>query len=298
MRASTVGQRYANQLQDTKKQSIVLPRGTVSRVVGCSLCVCLTLLGAVVFAGWEIRLLRGAAAAERRASLQAAHEHSVTLARVVMELQAELDAQEDHDRNVLQLYLQLEQACPPTRTRALPAARSIGWVTRPAHPAADAPPQEKLPQLHRKVSAAGAHCGREGHAIVETALNEMGTEMHRHAQAMLDKLQRQGGRNRRRAQELAAHISSISRADRARQRAAAAVGDGLPWSDSDLVAPLEALEKQLSRPNATFELSVELMSEWEKASTRQPPARQRARTLLLPPAPPSACPVAARPRAE
>ena len=181
----------------------------------------LAVLGALLV--WALVATQRSLAAERTAAA-AAHASSVRLVRLSMELQSELDAQEDHDRWTLQLYLRLER--------------------------------ELLPKLHRGVSGAVKGCTEASRAAAEAALSELGEDAHRHSQAMLQALQRQGSRARKRAQEVASSILAQSRSDRERQLAS-----GGSWSDSDLEGPLIALARQLRRPNATFELPLETLRE-------------------------------------
>jgi len=115
--------------------------------------------------------------------------------------------------------------------------------------------------LHRGVSGAVKGCTEASRAAAEAARSELGEDAHRHSQAMLQALQRQGSRARKRAQEVASSILAQSRSDRQRQLAS-----GGSWSDSDLEGPLIALARQLRRPNATFELPLETLREWEDAS--------------------------------
>ena len=189
-------------------------------------------VGAIIF----IAMLSYAAVAMRRALLaerlagEAAHASSVQFVRLAMELQAELDEQEDHYRRVLQLYLSLER--------------------------------EHLPDLQHKITSAAKECSNPAAAQAATrALADFGEQAHQHSNAMLDALQRQASRAHRRAQELAQSMLSQARADRERVRQS---GQG-HWSDADLEGPLLALYRRLRRPNATFELPLPTLSEWERA---------------------------------
>ena len=159
-----------------------------------------------------------------REAAEAAHASAVRLVRLAFELQSELDEQEDHDRWTLQLYLQLER--------------------------------EHLPQLHRAITA---ECKS---TRAEKALADFGESAHRHSHAMLQALQRQGARARKRAGDLASSVLSQAKADRQRLRE---VG-GTTWKDVDLEPPLVALARQLRRPNATFELPLDTLREWEDAA--------------------------------
>lgn len=164
------------------------------------------------------------------AAAAAAHESSLRLVHLAMELQSELDAQEDHDRWTLQLYLRLER--------------------------------ETLPKVHHEVTSALQSCPSVARAAAEKALGDLGEDAHRHSHAMLEALQRQGARARKRAHELASDVLAQARADRERLRERS----GEPWSDSDLEAPLKALARTLRRPNATFELPLDLLAQWESAA--------------------------------
>jgi len=163
-----------------------------------------------------------------RAAAAAAHNSSVRFVRLGMELQAELDEQEVHDRNTLQLYLALER--------------------------------EHLPQLQRALTSAADMCSNEVAAkAAHAALSDFGEQAHAHSQQMLDALHHQAARAHRRAQELAQHVLSQARTDRERVR----LSGGKDWSDADLEGPLLALYRRLRRPNATFELSLQTLSLWE-----------------------------------
>lgn len=150
-----------------------------------------------------------------------------------MELQSELDAQEDHDRWTLQLYLRLEK--------------------------------ESMPSLQRELNAAIEACPDSARARAHKALGNFGEEAHRHSAAMLQALQRQGARARKRSAELAQSVLAQAKADRERLRALGR-GDAAMWQDADLEGPLVALSRQLRRPNATFALEERTMREWEEAA--------------------------------
>jgi hypothetical protein len=166
-----------------------------------------------------------------RQAAEAEHASTIRLVRLALELQSELDAQEDHDRWTLQLYLRLER--------------------------------EHLPKLHRAVSSAtGKGCSAASQTAATEALGDFEEEAHRHSHAMLDALQRQGSRARKRAHELASSILVQAKVDRERLRTSGGTG----WSDADLEGPLVALWHRLRRPNATFELSLDDLGEWEAAS--------------------------------
>ena len=204
------------QLQEERKhQRIVVQRQALLRAIGVVAVLLFTLVGALFLAGWEVSLLRGEQAAERRAAMRAAHESSVALVRTVMELQSELDIQEDHDRNTLQLYLQLER--------------------------------EKIPRLHGELTKAAAGCPAAPKEAVESSLTAFGKDIHHHSEIMLAALQHHGARARKRAQALIGEISSLARADRLRLASLRANG-GTGWSDADLEAPLRALSKRCARP--------------------------------------------------
>ena len=68
-------------------------------------------------------------------------------------------------------------------------------------------------------------------------------------------------RARARANELAADVAKLARADRQRLRVQAAAAGEADWSDEELEAPLAALLRALQRPNATFELAPEVSHE-------------------------------------
>lgn len=146
---------------------------------------------------------------------------------------SQLDAQEDHDRWTLQLYLRLER--------------------------------ETMPKLTRELNAAIGACPDAARARAHKALGGFGEEAHRHSQAMLQALQRQGARARKRSSELAQSVLQQARADRERLRTLGR-GDAASWQDSDLEAPLVALSRQLARPNATFLLDDATMRQWEEVA--------------------------------
>jgi hypothetical protein len=181
---------------------------------------------------WALNATYKAVSADRLAA-EAAHTSSVRLVRLAMELQAELDAQEDHDRWTLQLYLRLER--------------------------------ETMPALQHNLEKALHSCPEAARDHARKALGEFGEDAHRHSHAMLQALQRQGARNRKRSQELASSVLAQARADRERLRASGRGADS-GWSDADLEGPLVALARALRRPNATFELALDRMREWENAA--------------------------------
>ena len=210
---------------DRKKNALVLQRAALLRgALLCALCLAVV-VGGILAAGWEIHLLRSSTAHAQREALVAAHHSSVQLVSRTLSLQSELDMQEDHDRAVLQLYLQLER--------------------------------EALPHLLLQLTTATAGCGDEARQRVSDATTSLRREMHAHSTQMLDKLQKGAARARARANELAADVAKLARADRQRLRAQAVVGEAA-WSDEELEAPLTALLRALQRPNATFELAPEV----------------------------------------
>lgn len=237
-------------LDDRKKNALVLQRGALLRgALLCALCLAVV-VGGILAAGWEIQLLRASTAQAQRSALVAAHHSSVQLVSRTLSLQSELDMQEDHDRAVLQLYLQLER--------------------------------EALPHLLQQLTTATAGCSDEARQRVSDATTSLRREMHAHSTQMLDKLQKAlstpctrcpaaptdpwsllvqvAARARARANELAADVAKQARADRQRLRAQAAAGEAT-WSDEELEAPLTALLRALQRPNATFELAPEVSHE-------------------------------------
>ena len=179
---------------------------------------------------WAMACAHRAVVAERAAAA-AAHDSSVRLVRLAMELQAELDAQEDHDRWTLQLYLRLER--------------------------------ESIPELHREITAGVSSCPSAAQQHTEKALAAFGEDAHRHSHAMLQALQRQGARNRKRSAELASGVLAQARADRERVRTSGQGPAAAGWSDADLEGPLVALSRALRRPNATFELPLQTLQQWE-----------------------------------
>ena len=143
---------------DRKKNALVLQRGALLRgALLCALCLAVV-LGGILAAGWEIHLLRSSTAQAQREALVAAHHSSVQLVSRTLSLQSELDMQEDHDRAVLQLYLQLER--------------------------------EALPHLLLQLTTATAGCGDEARQRVSDATTSLRREMHAHSTQMLDKLQK------------------------------------------------------------------------------------------------------------
>ena len=237
-------------LDDRKKNALVLQRGALLRgALLCALCLAVV-VGGILAAGWEIQLLRASTAQAQRSALVAAHHSSVQLVSRTLSLQSELDMQEDHDRAVLQLYLQLER--------------------------------EALPHLLQQLTTATAGCSDEARQRVSDATTSLRREMHAHSTQMLDKLQKAlstpcarcpaaptdpwsllvqvAARARARANELAADVAKQARADRQRLRAQAAAGEAA-WSDEELEAPLTALLRALQRPNATFALAPEVSHE-------------------------------------
>lgn len=216
---------------ERKRQNIVVQRTALLQAIAIVGCIVLLLFGALFVMGWEVSVLRSEQAAENRAAVQSAHESSVSLVRTVMELQSELDMQEDHDRNTLQLYLQLER--------------------------------EKIPDLTNKITKAAADCPATPRTALEAALQGFSKETHHHSEIMLSALQLHGSRARKRAQALTGHISALARADRLRLARLRANGG---WSDAELEAPLRALRRRLERPNATIELSEATLAEWERVA--------------------------------
>lgn len=206
-------------------------------------------LGGALVAGWEVRVLRSSTLKAQGELLLAAHRNSVQLVSRTLALQSELDSQEDHDRAVLQLYLQLER--------------------------------ERLPQLLQELTVATAGCDAESKQRVSDAAVKLRQEMHAHSTQMLDKLSKDAGRFRSRSKELAAEVSTLARTDRQRLRSA---DRQLRWSDAELDAPLNALLRSLRRPNATFALPPEILREWEKAAElieREGGADAGLRTTML-----------------
>lgn len=193
---------------------------------------CVGVFTLVVLLGWTLHLARKAVLSERAATA-AAHASAVRLVRLAMELQSELDAQEDHDRWTLQLYLRLEK--------------------------------ETMPALQRELNGAVQACPDQSRARAHKALAGFGEEAHRHSAAMLQALQRQGARARKRSGELAQSVLAQAKADRERLRALGR-GDAAVWQDADLEGPLVALSRSLRRPNATFELDEPTMHKWEEAA--------------------------------
>ena len=122
---------------------------------------------------WALNATYKAISADRVA-LEAAHASSVRLVRLAMELQAELDMMEDHDRWTLNLYLRLER--------------------------------ETMPVLQRDLENAIKACPDHARAHAHKALGAFGEEAHRHSHAMLQALQRQAARNRKRSNELASSV--------------------------------------------------------------------------------------------
>ena len=146
-----------------------------------------------------------------------------------MELQAELDEQEEHSRQMLQLYLSLER--------------------------------DHLPTLQRTVTAAASHCQPGESSQISAALADFGEFAHAHSHSMLDSLHRQASDAHRRAQELTQSMLAQARADRERVQQSGHA----EWSDVDLEGPLAALARRLRRPNATFELPLATLGHWEDA---------------------------------
>ena len=145
-------------LDDRKKNALVLQRGALLRgALLCALCLAMV-VGGILAAGWEIQLLRASTAQAQRSALVAAHHSSVQLVSRTLSLQSELDMQEDHDRAVLQLYLQLER--------------------------------EALPHLLQQLTTATAGCSDEARQRVSDATTSLRREMHAHSTQMLDKLQK------------------------------------------------------------------------------------------------------------
>lgn len=216
---------------DPRRHTITINRHALLRVAAATSCVVISLFGLLLFAGFEFRVMRRSAMAAQEEALASAHEASVRLVRAAMELQTELDAQEDHDRWTLQLYLRLER--------------------------------EQIPAMRHAVTEALPSCSEPSQSAIQRALGEFGSEAHRHSHAMLMALQKQGSRARKRALELATEVNSLARSDRERLRAH---GASPGWSDADLAAPLGGLARRLRRPNATFELSADAMREWEEAA--------------------------------
>ena len=120
-----------------RAKPLVMPRRAFIRLV----CVAATMF--VILIAYSIHNAWRAVGTHREAAA-AAHASSLRLVRLAMELQAELDTQEDHDRWTLQLYLRLEketmpalqremnsaiQACPDAaRTRAGRNSSSAPWM--------------------------------------------------------------------------------------------------------------------------------------------------------------------------
>ncbi len=202
---------------------VLLPRTILIRGVCFGTIVFIGLVTSAIYA------MRRTFQAER-ALAAAAHQSSVRFVRLAMELQAELDEREEHDRATLQLYLSLER--------------------------------EHLPELQRAATAAAERCSNAAASkAVATALADFGEQAHSHSRAMLDALEHQAARAHRRAQELAQSMLAQARADRERLQLQ---GDA-QWSDADLEGPLRALARRLRRPNATFELPLSTLQQWEAA---------------------------------
>ena len=113
---------------------------------------CIGCVALVVIFGWALYLARRAVISERAATA-ASHASALRLVRLAMELQSELDAQEDHDRWTLQLYLRLER--------------------------------ESMPELQRDLTTAIDGCPDAARATARKALGAFGEEAHRHSQAMV-----------------------------------------------------------------------------------------------------------------
>jgi len=231
---------------DRKRDSLVVRRS----IARCGLvAIGSALAGCLLLAGWAM-YARGAASNEAEAEAQSvAHNTSIRLVRQAITLQSLLDAQEDHDRSVLQLYLQLER--------------------------------ETLPALELQVvGALEAHpCSDDARKEVRQAVHAFVGETRAHSQRMIDALQREGARSRRAAQDLATEVAALARMDRERLRGQS---ERTQWVAADLEGPLLALAAELRRPNATIDLSLEQLGQWETAAASMAAeGRPSAETLRL-----------------
>jgi hypothetical protein len=170
-----------------------------------------------------------------------AHNSSVRLVKLAMELQSELDAQEDHDRWITQHYLRLELEALPKLRQSITSALECGGTDVAT---------SRCPQLE---------------PATQEALGDFGEELHAHSVKMIQAMRRHSARSRRRSAELAQNILQQTHADRERQLLRGGAAGG--WSDEDLVGPLEALSRTLRRPNVTFELSPAEMQQWHDVAS-------------------------------
>ena len=122
-----------------------------------------------------------------------------------------------------------------------------------------------MPKLQRDLDASIAGCPDSSRQSAHKAIGAFGEDAHRHSQAMLQALQRQGARARKRSAELAQSVLAQARTDRERLRLTAP-GDAAAYSDADLEGPLIALSRHLRRRNATFALDEPTMRAWEDAA--------------------------------
>ena len=105
------------------KRTVLLRRTVIARVGFGALCL-LIVAGSYAFVtGWEVAVLRSSAAAAQREALASAHASAVHLVSRTLALQSALDAQEDHDRAMLQTYLKLERERLPALAKAVERAR-------------------------------------------------------------------------------------------------------------------------------------------------------------------------------
>ena len=214
------------------KRTVLLRRALIARVGFGALCL-LIVAGSYAFAtGWEVAVLRSSAAAAQREALASAHASAVHLVSRTLALQSALDAQEDHDRAMLQTYLKLER--------------------------------ERLPALAKGVERALDGSPEGVRDEVTHVVTRFQRETSSHVHQMVDALQRQGAKTRGRAAALAQEIAELARADRQRLRSAG--GGAARWSDAELTSPLEALLATLQRPNATFALAPSALAEWERVA--------------------------------
>ena len=122
-----------------------------------------------------------------------------------------------------------------------------------------------MPALQRNLEAAIAGCPDDARHHAHRALGGFGQDAHRHSQAMLQALQRQGARARKRGAELAQSVLAQAKADRERLRLSSP-GGVADYSDADLEGPLVALSRHLRRRNATFALDDQTMRAWEESA--------------------------------
>ena len=165
-------------------------------------------------------------------ALASAHASAVHLVSRTLALQSALDAQEDHDRAMLQTYLKLER--------------------------------ERLPALATGVERALDGSPEGVRDEVTHVVTRFQRETSSHVHQMVDALQRQGADARPRGGARAGDRRAGARgpaaaAERGRRR-------GAQKSDAELTSPLEALLATLQRPNATFALAPSALAEWERVA--------------------------------